>query len=466
MTRVLIVSHDIVGPNMAGPGIRYWEMASALARQGFNVTLAAPEGSSSVRSPASRGDERPAIRASPTDSIPAFDVPILSYGTADARLAVEAGQSDALLVTGPILEQFPALVRSDRPIVVDLYDPFLFENLHRLRDTARAWPEYLGGKSILAAQIGRGDYFICANERQRDLYRGMLTAWGRINPTTYASDPTLDSLLGVVPFGVSTDAPRAGVAARGQIPGIDADSQLIVWNGGIWDWFDPLTAIDAVDRVRNRFPLVRLLFLGTRHPNLAIGEPQSARAARARARELGTLDVNVFFRDWTPYGERGAFLREADIAISLHVPGIETRFSSRTRLLDCIWAGIPFVTSEGDIIGDALAGQGLATVTPCGDIAAVSSAIERMLETPDRKSAFAPAFAALAETLSWDNVIAPLVAFLRTPKRAADREPPDDTHARASRSVQDRLENRRSTWEGLLRHLAERDQTRVQDEAR
>ena len=39
---VLLVSPDTIGPVMAGPAIRYWEMAQALARHGLQVTLAAP----------------------------------------------------------------------------------------------------------------------------------------------------------------------------------------------------------------------------------------------------------------------------------------------------------------------------------------------------------------------------------------------------------------------------------------
>ena len=41
MARVLIISTDIVGPAMAGPGIRAWELARALSAE-CTVTLAAP----------------------------------------------------------------------------------------------------------------------------------------------------------------------------------------------------------------------------------------------------------------------------------------------------------------------------------------------------------------------------------------------------------------------------------------
>jgi hypothetical protein len=46
--RALVVSHDVIGPSMAGPGIRYWEMAAALRRRGVEVTLAAPAAAAGV----------------------------------------------------------------------------------------------------------------------------------------------------------------------------------------------------------------------------------------------------------------------------------------------------------------------------------------------------------------------------------------------------------------------------------
>ena len=41
MSRLLIVSPDVIGKQMAGVGIRYWHLATALAHHGIDVTLAA-----------------------------------------------------------------------------------------------------------------------------------------------------------------------------------------------------------------------------------------------------------------------------------------------------------------------------------------------------------------------------------------------------------------------------------------
>lgn len=402
MAGTLIVCHDVIGADMAGPGIRYWEIAGALARRGLPVALAAPRGS----------------------AIPPAPFPTMAYTVGEPELMEAAARHQTLIVTGPLLEQFPALKALDQPIVVDLYDPFLFENLHRLGDTPAGWAGFRGGLHTLAEQVRRGDFFICANERQRDLYIGMLAAWGRVDPTTYAADPSLASLLALVPFGLPAAPPTAGRGLRGADPGVAVNDRVAVWNGGLWDWFDPDTAIRAIARVVEGHPDLRLVFLGTRHPNPLIGEPTAARRARLLADELGLTGRHVFFRDWTPYGERGACLLDADLAISLHLAGIETRYASRTRLLDCIWAGLPLVTTEGDAIGDHLARLGLALATRPGDIEAVADAVSTLLAEPDARTSRAPAFERLRRDLTWDLAVEPLAAFLAAPRRSRGSNEP------------------------------------------
>jgi glycosyltransferase involved in cell wall biosynthesis len=153
---------------------------------------------------------------------------------------------------------------------------------------------------------------------------------------------------------------------------------------------------------------------------------------RALADELGLTDRHVFFREWTPYRERGAYLLEAGAAISLHVPGVETRYASRTRLLDWIWAGLPGVVTEGDAIGDDLAARGLAIAVPPDDDAAVAAALSRLLDEGPARETRRAGFAALAAELSWDRCVEPLARFLAAPRRAADRRPAAEAAPAAS----------------------------------
>ena len=47
-----------------------------------------------------------------------------------------------------------------------------------------------------------GDFYICASERQRDWWLGLLEANGRVNPWNIRKDPSQHSLIDMVPLGL------------------------------------------------------------------------------------------------------------------------------------------------------------------------------------------------------------------------------------------------------------------------
>jgi glycosyltransferase involved in cell wall biosynthesis len=259
-----------------------------------------------------------------------------------------------------------------------------------------------------------GDFFICASEKQRDYWLGALTAAGRVNPYTYVADPTLRRLIDVVPFGLPDVPPvHRQPVLKGVVSGIGEEASVILWGGGLWDWLDPLTAIEAMPLVLKRAPQARLYFMGTRHPNPAV--PPSRMAARAieRATELGLKDRFVFFNDWVPYSQRASYLREADIGISLHGDHIETRFAVRTRLMDYFWARLPMIVTGGDTLSDLVAMHGLGRVVGPGQAAAVAQGIIEMLEKPVPPEQFAQVVA----MFRWSCVAEPLLHYAISPWR-------------------------------------------------
>jgi len=403
-TRLLIVSHEAPGERMSGPAIRYWRLAHALAAH-LPVTLAVP-GPPQLNSNTVRlaGYDRDTGRG------------------LDALLAV----CDVTLVAGYLLRHYPALARAAQPCVVDLYDPFVLENLEIHAD--RPLPDQAAQHRVdLAVQIGllgRGDFFLCASEQQRDFWLGMLSGAGRLNPYTFAADPALRALIDVVPFGIP-DAPPAQTRAalKGVVPGIAPTDRVLYWGGGLWEWFDPLTAVRAVAALAPRWPSLRLFFAGVQHPNPAVPPMRRVAETRALSDQLGLTGQQVFFgADWVPYAELANYLLDADLALSLHHDHVETRFAFRTRLLDYLWAGLPMVLTEGDTLAADFAAQGLARLVPPGDVAAVAAAIESWLGTPAAELAALRSKArAAARARAWAQVVAPLVAYCLNPQPAPDR---------------------------------------------
>ena len=62
--------------------------------------------------------------------------------------------------------------------------------------------------------------------------------------------------------------PRAHAGARDTVDGIGPDDVLLVWNGGLWDWFDTETFLRALAQVREELPMLRAYFMGVRRPGL------------------------------------------------------------------------------------------------------------------------------------------------------------------------------------------------------
>ena len=128
-----------------------------------------------------------------------------------------------LFVQGFTLVQFPFLTGVVLPIVVDLYCPFTIEHLEQTCGDAHALRGNAGRHPRRPERAARRRRLLHLRQRtQRDFWLGDLHSRGRINPLTYAADPTLRRLIDVVPFGLQ-DEPFAHAArtrpARPATPG-------------------------------------------------------------------------------------------------------------------------------------------------------------------------------------------------------------------------------------------------------
>jgi glycosyltransferase involved in cell wall biosynthesis len=399
-----MISHDLVGPRMAGPGMRYWELAQVLARH-CPVTLAAPEGSRSL-------DPSSAVRVAP-------------YPRQDAgRMRQLVEQAEVVVAPGDTLVEFPFLLSVDKYKVMDGYDPHTFESLAWNEGQALAGRlnSHRGRLEIVNAQCAVGDFFLCASERQRMLWLGWLEATGRVNPMTFDQDRALRALVDVVPTGIPSEPPqRTRPLVRDTIPGIGADDPLLVWGGGVWNWLDPLTLLRALALVVQTQPRVRLFFPGPRHPYQEFVPDMAMRErAVALSQELGLAGRNVFWGDWVPYHERQNYLLEANIGCSLHYESIESTFSFRTRVLDYIWAGLPMILTRGDAASEWVERYGLGAVVDYQDTEGVAKAIVDLAAAP--REAFQERFERARLERSWEHSAQPLVRFCLNPLHAPDLE--------------------------------------------
>ena len=414
---ILILTADRLGKKMAGPAIRCWEMAKLLSKT-HKVTL---------------GTTTP-----PELDHPDFDVVQVNSERIDELLP----STDVVIFQGFIMFFYPQIAASGVPVLVDIYDPFHLEGLELRKEEApiERFATARSDTRILNEQLERGDFFVCASDKQRDFWLGQMTAIGRINPATYDQDASLRKLIDVAPFGLPTEPPvKVDKVVKGVIPGIDEDDFLLLWGGGIYNWFDPLTLVRAVGQVAEEHPDVKLFFLGSAHPNPDVPQMRMAVAAYRLAEELGLLGKHVFFNPgWVEYEKRADYLLEADLGVSTHFDHVETAFSYRTRILDYLWAGLPIVATQGDSLSRMVTTEGLGITVAPENVDELAEAIKRLRNDRDLYATCKANVEALAPTMTWEHALAPIVEFCRLPRNAADRVGKPQQYIAADRLVMTR----------------------------
>ena len=372
--RILFICNDHIGTAMAGPGIRYWELAHALQRKGHEAVIL----SRHLESGFTGGSIAFIGRASISNLI---------TWIRRADYVIQAGRPMPILLS--------LLFR--KKLIFDQYDPVIFEFLEKksgsFQEELRKQLMLLLWKVRQRIILRFGDGFLVANEKQKDLLIGQMTILGHKNK--------LDSVT-VLPFGLSQEPP---VKTRSVLRGtrIKDSDFLLVWGGGIWDWFDPFTLLRALLKIKARRDDVKAYF-----PSIMPPSPDSRKMAvvdefLAEARRLGLLDSTVFVNSgWTPYEQRADYLLEADAGISLHKDSLEARFAFRTRILDYLWAGLPIIASKGDSWAELIEKRGLGITVAPGDVDGVVMAITKMADDGLFRMRSSERVQAVAEEYQWD----------------------------------------------------------------
>ncbi len=109
MSKVLIITGDPIGARMAGPAIRSWNMATALAREN-EVTLVTTTNLEQVDAP--------------------FELRRIRPGE-NAEFNELERWADMIVFQGHAMNQFEVLKTTSKVVVVDIYDPMHLEMLEQ-----------------------------------------------------------------------------------------------------------------------------------------------------------------------------------------------------------------------------------------------------------------------------------------------------------------------------------------------
>jgi len=364
VSRVLLVCPEPLGHGQpAGIGIRFLEIERVLRTDGHDVTL-------------------------------------LSAPIAAADLLPHSNNADVAVVQGHIANDFFAHARPI-PTVVDLYDPFIIENLHYYE--SRGAEVFTHDHATLVNSLLHGDFFLCASDAQRLFWLGMLLAVGRLNPATFEADPNLHSLIRIAPFGVPPARERTTA------------SEPRVLFGGVYDWYDPILAIDAIAIARESLPQISLTF--TKHPNPDL-TPQGKLADAMQHVKRRGFDF-VRFEPWFGYDRRAEFFDRFALALLTFPQSLETDLSMRTRVYDYLWGGLPIVSSPAPGTDEILKRYRCGIIVDDSSPRAFAAAI---LQAFAQQNSLRSGSRDFVREHQWPDALQPLRDFCRKPRVDAQKE--------------------------------------------
>ncbi|HEX3568967.1 MAG TPA: hypothetical protein VHT70_04825 [Candidatus Saccharimonadales bacterium] len=395
--RVLIMSHDKVGTQMAGPGIRYHYMAETLAET-FDVTLGffGPE---NVPDKAFKHSYK----------VRHIDVHQFHDAFRETDVVIALWVSDAII---------DFCNKNGKLLIFDIYAPVPVENLAvKIFSGTKMGEaedfEFMSQINDYRKFLENGDAFLYSNKQQLDFWLGYAFGAGQVSPTTFSKRNVYNQFI-KAPMGIDTSIKlkKGAPLYKGVLKGVGKDDIVMIWNGGIYNWYDGVTLIEAMRLVWKRDPRIKMIFPGTEHPTPSMRKWQETIDTVHKAKELQLIGKNVFFFDsWIPYHERLNFLLEADLGIYTHKPSIETEFSHRTRVLDHILAKLPTIATRGDYFAILTEQEGLGRTVPAFDPELLADAIIEASK-PEALARARKNIERIRPDFDWKKTMAPLIAYL------------------------------------------------------
>jgi glycosyltransferase involved in cell wall biosynthesis len=320
-----------------------------------------------------------------------FPTTLLSRGSANARQAMREA---SVLVGQPTRGFFKR--RLGQRIIYDLFDPLVLElrELYGVRPSMRQRVHLAAEWMRLTFALRHADVLMCAAPQQRDFYRQLQSS----------DTPWIE-----VPFGVDLSE-----VSRCEKP----KDNLVVWGGGVWEWLDPRTAIEAIVMLNREGLRCCLLFLGRSRPNPhAVDRRREDRFGRLL--QLGGPHVAAN-AEWVPYAERLSWLRSGKIAMMLHRPTAEAQYSIRTRLFDALAAGVPVVATKKGFAAELVEQEQIGIVVPPSDVEAVARAVRRLLTDDAFYTQCVQNLERIRPRFAWEVVTQPLIDVVKEWQRQGD----------------------------------------------
>ncbi len=407
---ILVILHGLPprpGAPVSGMGLRAWTNGEGLRSHGFDVVYATRRADAEGLEP---GDAAPGSPANP-----------LTFH--HDELADLVARVDPAVILIEATDEVTRLPAASAPVVLDLFAPRLLERQFQGIDDPQE-------ATRLLEAVGRADFYLFSNRRQRDYHLGLLTVAGvdcRVWPGA------------VVPLSCTPDAPRR------RWP----DEPVLVSGGVLWPWIDAAGPLGVVVDQLERRDSGRLRLFGGQYvveggDGGALADPATQLPDSERLSSEGFVPYEVLLH---------AYAR-ATLAVDLTLPNPERELSFSFRHVDYLRCGLPMLLADHTVAADELVEAGAAAAVDAGNPRQIRRTLTSLLDDPERLRRMGRAARKLARTRHDGHQATAELARFCTRPRHRERSPTLLVRAAAERNrVADELETARNRGELLTERL-------------
>jgi glycosyltransferase involved in cell wall biosynthesis len=394
------------------PGIRTWQIATALANRRHFITLCVIEfgdfqGTGNAGKPA-------AVRQDVGQNI---NMVRLAYHPEETAAAIRtlhtATRFSSVVSTTDIMCGIASDLELDIPLWLDYNgDPFAEKQLQaRLYSHDGSllpqWGLYL--KGLLS-----GDKLSVCSNPQRHAMIGQLAFAGRL--TGINSGEELVQVLPNCSRVMSERTPRRVMTIKGNR--IPTTAFLVLWTGGYNTWCDPETLFRGLESAMKANPAI---FFATTGGALEGHDNRSFQHFFDLVQQSPMRD-RFLFLGWVPTEEVSAYFEQADLAIFVDRYSVEGELGTRTRIVDWVSCNVPIACTNLCELTHEMAAESLISTFHIGDHASLASVILNHAASPEDGRVRAEAAREWFDA-NYDEatMLAPLLDWAEAAKFARDR---------------------------------------------
>jgi len=263
------------------------------------------------------------------------------------------------------------------------------------------------------------DKIYCRDEGVRKVVFGSLISLFKADLENYINNKQFKNILEVAPFGIEKKKIKTKnkeYLYRGKYQNISKKDFILLWNGGIWNWNDGKSLIEAMNVLKKEN--IKLVFQGFAHPSNNQKLSTEAKNTIKLAKKYNLINNSVFFIDkWIPYNERHKYLLEADAGIitSPNIP--EANLFFKTRIYDYLYSKLPTILFDCEAFSQTISNNGLGLVCKTGDFNDLARNIKKLAKSKKIKNEIKQNISKYQKEIYWENTLKPVYDFAKHPKK-------------------------------------------------